>query len=50
MFGEHPNPPKPPKYEPVILVAIAVGIAVLITLGYVAVIYLSDRAAQGGAG
>ena len=49
MFGEYPNPPKPPKYEPVLVVAIAIGIAVVITLAYVGVIYLSDRAAQGGA-
>ena len=40
MFGQHHRPPKPPRYEPWLLLAIAVVIAGLGVAAYVAVSFL----------
>ena len=45
MFDEGPQPPKRSKYEQLILVLLAIGIATVTTLLYVAVVRLSDLAA-----
>lgn len=37
MFGERHTPPKPPRYEPWLLLALAVLIASLAVVAYVAV-------------
>jgi len=47
LFGQ-PRPPKPPKYEPVILLLTAVLIAAVLTLGFFAVMGLADRIEQAG--
>ncbi len=46
MFGENPNPPKPPKYEPILILLVAVGVSVVLTAIFIAVWYVSERAAQ----
>ena len=46
MFGEHPNPPKPPKFEPFLIVLLAILIAAVLTLGFFAFMGLVDRANQ----
>ena len=43
MFGEKHRPPKPPPYESWLVLLIAVGIALLVTLLYVGVHYLSQK-------
>lgn len=48
MFGSTARPPKPPRHEPVLLVAIAVGIAVVLTLLYGGALFLAERLEQGG--
>lgn len=48
MFGSTSRPPKPPRHEPVILVALAVAIATVLTLLYGAVLILTERLQQGG--
>ena len=46
MFGERtPRPPEKPKYEQLILVLLAIGIAAVTTLGYGFFVWLSERAA-----
>lgn len=44
MFGEHLNPPKPPKYEPFLLLLLAILIAAVLTLGYFGFMYLVENA------
>ena len=44
MFGQDHKPPKPPRYEPFLLVVFAVLIALLLTVGYGALMALSERA------
>lgn len=46
MFGQ-PRPPKPPKYEPVLMLLVAVLIAAVLTLGFFAFMGLVDRIEQG---
>lgn len=48
MFGEPRHDPRPPRYEPLILVLLAFAIAAVLTLGYTGVWYLIERAQQGG--
>ena len=40
MFGQHHKPPKPPRYEPWLLLLLAVVIAGLGVAAYVAVSFL----------
>ena len=35
MFGERHQPPKPPRYEPFLLLGVAVVIALVVLVGYV---------------
>ena len=37
MFGERHTPPKPPRYEPYILLGLAVVIALFVVFAYVAI-------------
>jgi hypothetical protein len=46
LFGERLNPPKPPRYEPFLLVLLAVLIAAVLTLGYFGFMYLVESADQ----
>ena len=46
MFGENPNPPKPPQNEPILIILVAVVIAALLTLGFFAFMALVDKANQ----
>ncbi|MEC7226624.1 MAG: hypothetical protein ACPGRY_05805 [Candidatus Latescibacterota bacterium] len=46
MFGQRHKPPKPPGYEPFLMVLFAVLIALLLTVGYGALMALSERASQ----
>ncbi|MBT4497419.1 MAG: hypothetical protein HOC74_06845 [Gemmatimonadetes bacterium] len=46
MFGQ-PRPPKPPKYEPVLMLLVAVLIAAVLTLGFFVFMGLVDRIEQG---
>ena len=48
MFGSTSRPPKPPRNEPLLLVAIAVAIAVVLTLAYGGILMLAARMQQGG--
>lgn len=43
MFGEKHRPPKPPPYEPWLVLLLAVGIALLVTALYIGVQYLSQK-------
>ena len=47
MFGNRRDPPKPPRSVPLILLALAVIIAVALTLGYYAVLVLVERVGEG---
>ena len=44
MFGSRRDPPKPSRFEPLILLVLAVVIAAALTLGYYAVLALAERA------
>ncbi len=46
MFGQGHRPPKPPQYEPILLILLAVLIALVLTVGYGALMVLSERASQ----
>lgn len=46
MFGQDHKPPKPPRYEPLLLVVFAVLIALLLTVGYGALMALGERASH----
>ncbi len=46
MFGEGHKPPKPPRYEPYLLLLLAVLIALLLTVGYALLMAFSERASQ----
>ena len=46
MFGDRRNPPKPSRFEPMILLALAVAIAAALTVGYYAVLALAERAGE----
>ncbi len=35
MFGERHQPPKPPRYEPFLLLGLAVMVALIVLVGYV---------------
>ena len=48
MFGTRQRPPKPPRHEPVLLVAIAVAIAAALTLAYAGILVLVERLQQAG--
>mgnify|MGYP001437257454 CR=1 FL=1 len=45
MFGERRAPPKPPGFEPLILLALAVVIAAAVTIRYYVVVTLAERVA-----
>ena len=44
MFGQDHKPPKPPRFEPFLMVVYAVLIALLLMFGYGALMVLSERA------
>ena len=46
MFGPIRTPPKPPKYEPVLLILLAIVIAAALTLGLVFFLDLVEKANQ----
>ncbi len=46
MFGERPNPPKPPKYEPFLLLLLAVGVSAVLTVVFIGVWYLAEKGGQ----
>ncbi len=46
MFGEGHKPPRPPRYEPYLILFLAVLIALALTVGYILLMALSERAAQ----
>lgn len=46
MFGEGHKAPKPPRYEPYLLLFLAVLIALVLTAGYVLLVALGERASQ----
>lgn len=46
MFGNNPLPPKPPRYEPLVMFLIAALVAALLTLAYFGVMYLVEQANQ----
>lgn len=48
MFGSASRPPRPPRHEPFLLLALAILIAAVLTLVYAGVTLLVERAAQGG--
>jgi hypothetical protein len=48
MFGSPHLPPRPPRHEPVLLIALAVLIASVLTLAYAGITLLADRLQQGG--
>jgi hypothetical protein len=37
MFGEHYDPPRRPRYEPLLLLLIAIAVAAVTTFGYIAI-------------
>ncbi|MFH1568383.1 MAG: hypothetical protein ABIL09_10350 [Gemmatimonadota bacterium] len=48
MFGERNEPPRPTRGEPLIMLALAIAIATVLTAGYAAVLLLAERLQQGG--
>ena len=46
MFGQGHKPPKPPRYEPFLMVVFAVLIALLLTVGYGALMAFNERASH----
>jgi len=48
LFGRGSIPPKPPKYEPLLLLLLAVLIAAVLTLGYYGFMVLVERLEQSG--
>jgi len=46
LFGNNPSPPKPPRYETLVMVFIAVLIAAVLTIGYFGFMYLVEQANQ----
>lgn len=48
MFGSGHRPPRPPRYEPALLVGLAVLIATVLTVAYAGVSILAERLQQGG--
>lgn len=50
MFGRHHRPPEPPKFEPFLIVLVAVLIAATLTLGFYAVMAFIQRSEQSEAG
>lgn len=46
MFGTHHRPPEPPRREQWVMVFIALLIAVVLTLSYFGVIYLTEQGNQ----
>ena len=49
MFGRHHRPPEPPKFEPFLIVLVAVLIAAALTLGFYAVMAFFQRSEQSEA-
>ena len=48
MFGERHEPPEPSKYEPFLIILVAVAIAAVLTLGYFAFMALVHQANPPG--
>ena len=48
MFGERHRGPRPPRHEPLILLALSALIAAGLTLAYAGVIYFVERLQQAG--
>ena len=46
MFGTHQRPPRPPRFEPFLLVVLAIAIAAVLTLGYAGVLLFVERLQQ----
>ena len=46
MFGEHHSPPKPTRHEPFLLLGLAVGIALVVLVGYVGLSVLVEGGEQ----
>ena len=46
MFGDRRNPPKPSRFEPLILLVLAVVIAAVLTGGYYLILLLAQRGAE----
>ena len=46
MFGEGHKAPKPPRYEPYLLLLLAVLIALVLTVGYALLVAFGERASQ----
>jgi hypothetical protein len=46
MFGERHTSPKPPRYEPFLLLLLGVLIALVVLGAYVGLLYLFERGAQ----
>ncbi len=48
MFGSTHRPPRPPRHESAVLIAIAVGIATVLTLAWAGITLLVERLQQAG--
>jgi len=46
VFGQGHKPPKPPRYEPYLLLLLAVLIALGLTVGYTLLVAFGERASQ----
>lgn len=46
MFGEGHKAPKPPRYEPYLLLLLAVFIALVLTVGYIGLMAFGERVSQ----
>ncbi len=43
MFGNHHQPPKPPKYEPYIMLLLAIVIALVLSMGFILFKILGEK-------